>query len=154
MSMKIPCIFQVISIGSCATVRTSLWRHSDTPQCLEASRLKTSGHKSNTVQTLGQASPISTRSCILVDTIWKVSTRRLDDVATRLALPSIPEYFGFPLRTRKGVIVKTVRNLGQAIQTWSYFGKNCAILERWLQKTIRIRVSYRPDAPQPESEFV
>jgi hypothetical protein len=37
-------------------------------QCLEASALKTSGCQDNTVRTLGQASLISTRSCILVDT--------------------------------------------------------------------------------------
>jgi hypothetical protein len=41
------------------------------------------GRQSNTVVTLGQASPISTRSWISVDTIWKVSARRPDDVATR-----------------------------------------------------------------------
>jgi len=36
------------------------------------------------VRTLGQASPISTRSWIsLVDTVWEVSARRRDDVATR-----------------------------------------------------------------------
>jgi len=54
----------------------------DTPQCLKASALKTSGRQNNTVRTLGQASPISTRSWISVDTIWEVSARRLDSVAT------------------------------------------------------------------------
>jgi len=33
MSMKSPCKFQAKSIGSFATVQTSLWRRSDTPQC-------------------------------------------------------------------------------------------------------------------------
>jgi hypothetical protein len=33
MSMKIPCKFQAKSIDSCATVRTSLWRRLDAPQC-------------------------------------------------------------------------------------------------------------------------
>jgi hypothetical protein len=46
-------------------------------------------------------------------------------------LSSIPEYSGFPLRARKGVTVKTVRTLSQAVQTWSCFGKNRAITERW-----------------------
>jgi hypothetical protein len=84
MSMKIPCKFQDRKTSSCATVRTSLWRSPDAPQCLEASALKTSRRQSNTVRTLGQASLISTRSWIsAVDTVWEVSARRLDDVATR-----------------------------------------------------------------------
>jgi hypothetical protein len=37
---------------------------------------------------------------------------------------------GFLFRTQKGVTVKTIQTLGQAIQTWSYYGKNHAILER------------------------
>jgi hypothetical protein len=82
--MKIPCFFQDKSTSSCATVQTSFLRHPDALQCLEASALKTSGRQSNIVRTLGQASPISTRSWISVDTIWKVSARRLDDVTTRL----------------------------------------------------------------------
>jgi len=56
-------------------------------------------------------------------------------------LPSVPEYFGFPLRTRKGLTVKTVRMLGQAVRMWSCFGKNHDILERRLQRTVRIRLS-------------
>jgi hypothetical protein len=83
MSMKTPCFLQVRSTGSCATIRTSLWRSLNAPQCLEASALKTSGHQSNIVRTLGQASPISTRSLISVDTIWEFSARRPDDVAKR-----------------------------------------------------------------------
>jgi hypothetical protein len=55
---------------------------------------------------------------------------------------------------RKGVTVKTVWTLEQVVWTWSYYGKNRAILERWSQKTVWTRVSYRLDAPQPESEFV
>jgi hypothetical protein len=54
--------------SSCATVWTGLWRRPDTLQCLEALALKTFGHQGNTVQTLGQASPISTWSWISVDT--------------------------------------------------------------------------------------
>jgi hypothetical protein len=56
-------------------------------------------------------------------------------------ISSIPEYSRFPLRARKGVIAKTFQTLGQAIRMWSYFGKNCTILERRLQKTIRTRLS-------------
>jgi len=55
----------------------------DVPQCLEASALKTSRRQSNTIWTLGQASSISTWSWISVDTVWEVSARRPDDVATR-----------------------------------------------------------------------
>jgi len=42
MSMKISCNFQVKTTGSCATVRTGLWRRSGAPQYLEAAVLKTS----------------------------------------------------------------------------------------------------------------
>jgi hypothetical protein len=85
MSMKIPCNFQVRIAGSCATFWMSLWRRPDALQCLEALALKTSGRQSNTIQTLGQASPISTRSWILVvNTVLEFSARRSDDVATRL----------------------------------------------------------------------
>jgi hypothetical protein len=84
MSMKIPCNFQVRTAGSYATVQTVIWRRPDAPWCLEASALKMSGRQSNTVQTLGQASPISTRSLFLeVDTVWEVSTICPDDEATR-----------------------------------------------------------------------
>jgi hypothetical protein len=60
-----------------------LCNRSDSPQCLEALAFKTSRRQSNTVQTLGQASPIFTRSWIsAVDIVWEVSSRRPDDVAT------------------------------------------------------------------------
>jgi hypothetical protein len=80
--MKIPFSFQVKIAGSYATIRTGLWRCPDAPQCLEASVLKIFKRQSNTFWMLGQASPISTRSWISVDTVWEVSAWRLDDVAT------------------------------------------------------------------------
>jgi len=57
-------------------------------------------------------------------------------------ISSIPEYSEFPLRVRKGVTAKTVWMLGQAVQTWSYFGKNHAILERRSQKIVQTRLSF------------
>jgi hypothetical protein len=56
-------------------------------------------------------------------------------------LSSISEYFRFPLQARKGVAAKTVRALGQAVRTWTCYGKNCAILERQSQNTVRTRLS-------------
>jgi hypothetical protein len=50
MPMKIPCNFQVRTVGSCATVRTGLWRRLDAPQYLEASAWKN-------VRTSGQHRP-------------------------------------------------------------------------------------------------
>jgi hypothetical protein len=50
-------------------------------------------------------------------------------------MSSIPEYSRFPLRARKGDTVKTVRTLGQAVWTWTCYGKNCTILEKRLQLT-------------------
>jgi len=80
-----------------------------------------------------------------LDFIRHLFGKFLQDVRTTwlqvLKLPSIPKYYGFPLRMQKGVTVKTVRTLGQAVQTWSCFRKNCAILERRSQKTIRKRLS-------------
>jgi hypothetical protein len=81
--MKIPYSFQVKTIGSCATVRTGLWRRLDAPQCLEASALKKFGCQSNTVRTLGQASLIYTRSWISVNTVWEVSARCPEDLEIR-----------------------------------------------------------------------
>jgi len=86
--------------------RRAIFRRPDTPQCLEASALKMSGHQSNIVRTLGQASPISTQSWIsVVDIVWEVSARRPDDVRT---LSSFSEYFRLSVRTDKRVIEKTI----------------------------------------------
>jgi hypothetical protein len=135
MSMKIPCNFQVKKTGSCATIRTSLWRRPDTLQCPEALALKTSGRQSNTVWTLGQASLISTRSWILVvNTVWEVSASCPDDVATHSDAVQLFKIFWTSVRTRKGVIAKTVRTLYQAIRTYTCYGKNCAILEGGCRK--------------------
>jgi len=79
--------------------------HPDTLQCLEASALKMSGRQSNTVRTLGQASPISTQSWIsAVDTVWEVSARRLEDVAACPDAVQLFRIFWTFVRTRKGVI--------------------------------------------------
>jgi hypothetical protein len=50
MSMKVPCNFQVRTVGSCATVWTGLRRLPNALQCLEASTLKN-------VRTSGQYRP-------------------------------------------------------------------------------------------------
>jgi hypothetical protein len=131
MSMKIQCNFQVRTAGSCATVRTGLWRSLDSPQCLKASALKTSGHQTNTVWMLGQASPILHGVGFQQSTLFG---KFLQDVWTT---SNIPEYFEFPLWAQKGDTAKTVRMLGQDIWTWTCYGKNCAILERRLQSTVR-----------------
>jgi len=47
-------------------------------------------------------------------------------------MSSIPEYFGFPLQAQKENTAKTIRTLGQAVWTWTCYGKNCAVLERRL----------------------
>jgi hypothetical protein len=60
---------------------------------------------------------------------------------TSRCFPSVSEYFGFPLRTRKGVTVKTVWMLGQAVRTWSYYEKNHVILKMQLQKTVWTRLT-------------
>jgi len=102
----------------------------DAPQCLEASSLKTSGRQNNTVRTIGQASPISTQSWIsAVDTVWKVSARRPDDMATRSDAVQLFRIFWTSIRMQKGDIAKTVRTLGQAIWMYTCYGKIYAILE-------------------------
>jgi len=102
MSMKIPCSFQVRTTNSCATVRTGLWRRSDALQCLEVSVLKMFRRKGNTIRTLGQASPISTRSWISCsDTdrettiVWAKGQHR-------------PDAFQEDLCTRLNVFIKTL----------------------------------------------
>jgi hypothetical protein len=51
-------------------------------------------------------------------------------------LHSVPEYSRSLLWMRKGVTTLIVRTLGQAVRMRSCFGKNIAILERRLQKTV------------------
>jgi hypothetical protein len=96
--------------------------------------LKATGHpvvsRSSDVRTLGQASPISTRSWILaVDTVWEVSARRPDDVATRPDAVPLFKIFRTSVQKRKGVLAKIVRMPGQAVWTYTCYGKICAILE-------------------------
>jgi hypothetical protein len=57
------------------------------------------------------------------------SASRPDEVAT---CPNASQHFRIfqcSVRTRKGVIVKTVQTLRQAIRTYTCYGKNCAFLE-------------------------
>jgi len=88
--------------SSCATVQTGLLRRPYTPQCLEASVLKTSGCQGNTVRTLGQASPISTRSWFSIDTylgsFYKTSGRR-GNLSGRY--PAFQNILGFLYERRK-----------------------------------------------------
>jgi hypothetical protein len=75
------CKNQDKSAGSCATVRTGLWKHPDAPQCLTDKHWRRpdvkatlSGHSVN---------QYSRRSLFLeVDTVWEVSAIRSDDKAT------------------------------------------------------------------------
>jgi len=90
------------------------------------------------VRTSEQHRPNARSSCSKFYTELDFSRHCLGSFLQQVrTLPSIPKYFRFPLRTRKGVTVKTVRTLGQAVWTYTYYGKNCAILERRLQKTIQ-----------------
>jgi hypothetical protein len=92
--------------------------------------LKTSRRQSNTVQTLGQAFSISTRSWISeVDTVWKVFARCLDYVATRPDTVQHFRIFQCSVRTQKWVLAKTVQTLGQAVRTYTCYGKIWAILK-------------------------
>jgi len=137
--MKIPCKYQDIKIGSSATVRTNrfLCNRSDEPLKVSGRptvpisfELKKFGCQRNTIRTLGQAFPISTQIWISkVDIVWEGSISRPHDAATR---PDAVQHFIIyqrSVRMWKRVIAKTVRMLGQAIQTYTCYGKNCAILE-------------------------
>jgi hypothetical protein len=146
MSMKISCNFQVKAADSCATVRTGLWRHLDALQCLEALELQLSERPSYNIRMLGQATLSSKRSGFQTTLFGKV----LPDVRTTWqhirTLPNVLEYFGFPLQMQKGMTVKTVRTLDQAVGTRSCFGKICVILERRSPKIIRTQLSDHLDA--------
>jgi hypothetical protein len=127
--MKIPCKFQERKIGSCATFRMSLWRRPDPSQCLAD----------------------------WVEDVWMSEQHRPDDRSrfsnfytelyfrSRHCLGSFCKTFGrrgntsgwcqhfrifwISVRMQKAVIGKTVRMLGQAVQTYTCYGKNYAILE-------------------------
>jgi hypothetical protein len=137
--MKIPCNFQVRSTGSCETIRMGLWRPPEAPQCLEALALQPSGRLSNTVRMLG-LTPSSTQSWISVNIVWKVSEWRLYDMATRPNATQRSRIFWVSF-TKAEMSDNEDRTLSQAVRTWSYYGKNCAILERRLQKTVRTRLT-------------
>jgi len=135
--MKIPCKIPSQLADSYAIIRTGLWRRPDALQCLEALASKTSGRQdarssfSNFYSELGFSQHLFGKFLQDVRTTWQL---------VRM-LPSILEYFEFSLQAWKGVTAKTVRKLGQAVWTWTYYGKNCAILERQSQKTVRTRLS-------------
>jgi len=57
---------------------------------------------------------------------YKTFGRRGLNVGT---LSSISKYFGHPFWAQKGVTAKTIRTLGQAVWTWTYYEKNCTILK-------------------------
>jgi hypothetical protein len=94
MSMKIPCNFQVRTTGSCATVRTRIWRRSDTSQC-PADELKTSGRESNTVQTLGQSlfnTELDFKSRHYLESLCKPSGRHGNTSRRCLTFQNIPGF--------------------------------------------------------------
>jgi hypothetical protein len=64
-----------------------------------------------------------------VDTVWEVSAHRPDGVATSPNAVLLFRIFQTFVQMRKGVITKTVRKLGQAIRTYTCYGKICALLE-------------------------
>jgi hypothetical protein len=62
-------------------------------------------------------------------------------------LPSIPEYFRFPLRTRKGVTVKTSRP--DVVLSW----EDLIYSRKAVAEDRSNEANFRPYTPQPESEF-
>jgi hypothetical protein len=116
--------------------------------------LKTFGRQSNTVRTLGQASPISTWSWISIDTIWKVSARHLEDVATRpdATQPSRIFQVSFKEMERNDSEDRpdTQPSHPDMVLLWeelSYSGK--AVAEDRPDEA-----NFHPDTPQPEFKFV
>jgi len=88
MSMKIPCNFQVRTADSCATVRTSLWRLSDAPQCL--------ADWVEDVRTIEQHRPNS-RSIIILHWVgFQKSTLLRKSLQVVRTLSSISEYSSVP----------------------------------------------------------
>jgi hypothetical protein len=93
------------------------------------------------VRTSGQPTSSSTRNWISVDTVWEVSARCPDEVATRLDTTQHSIIFWVSFTDVERSDSEDVWTLGQAVRTWTCYGKNRAILERRSQKTVRTRLT-------------
>jgi len=135
MSMKIPCKFQDKKTDSCATVRTSLWRRPDSPQCL--------ADWVEDVRTLEQHRPddrssfskfhtkLDFRSRHCLGSFCKTSERRGNTSGHCPAFQNIPMFHS----NTEMSYSEDRQTLGKAFQTYTCYGKIYAILEggrRWL----------------------
>jgi hypothetical protein len=123
MSMKIPCKFQEKKIGSCTTVPMSLWRLPDAPKYLAdwVEDVWTSEqHRSDDRSSFSNFyTELDFRSRHCLGSFFKTPGRRGSTSGRCPAFQNIPN---FSLNSERSYS-------GQAVLTYTCYGKNCAILE-------------------------